>query len=280
MPPSPPPRARAARQLGQNVPCRLRRRRTARPRAPRRAATPGPSRTPAPAPPSRPARARRRPSGGPSACRPAGTRRSRQPAPRPPLAPCPAARPGWPAPSPALRRRRPARPVRIRSSARPSPTMRGKPHRPPSISGTPHRRQNTPSTASDSTTRRSHHSASSRPPATACPLIAAITGFDSAIRDGPIGPSADMSGSRALDIACRSAPAQNVPPAPHNTATRASVAASNARNASASAAAVAPSTALRRSGRSRTIVHTACPAFSTCTGTRPTPPVGGTAVNV
>lgn len=41
------------------------------------------------------------------------------------------------------------------------------PYRPPSIRGTPQRRQNTPSTASSSATRRSHQRASSRPPATA-----------------------------------------------------------------------------------------------------------------
>ncbi|MEZ4309996.1 MAG: hypothetical protein R3F14_18305 [Polyangiaceae bacterium] len=87
---------------------------------------------------------------------------------------------------------------------------------PPSISGTPHRRQNTPSVASSSATRRSHHSASSIPPATANPEIAAITGFDSIMRVGPIGPS--PCGSTRLPspraIAFRSAPAQNVPPSP------------------------------------------------------------------
>ena len=38
----------------------------------------------------------------------------------------------------------------------------------PSMSGTPQRRQKTPMIASSSTTRMSHQSASSRPPATAC----------------------------------------------------------------------------------------------------------------
>src|SRR4030095_1592910 len=61
---------------------------------------------------------------------------------------------------------------------------------------------------------------------------------------------------RSVPTAFRSAPAQNVPPAPHSTATRASASASNWRKASASAAAVGPSTALRASGRSRTIVVT------------------------
>src|SRR6185437_3851246 len=103
---------------------------------------------------------------------------------------------------------------------------------------------------------RSHHSASSRPPATACPLTAAITGLDSASRLGPIGASVVTSGSSGLDIECRSAPAQNVPPAPHNTATLAESSASNARKAAARLEAVGPSTALRTSGRSRMTVHT------------------------
>ena len=60
---------------------------------------------------------------------------------------------------------------------------------PPSISGTPQRRQYTPNTASRAATRRSHHSASSSPPATAWPSTAAITGFESSMRVGPIGPS-------------------------------------------------------------------------------------------
>ena len=59
------------------------------------------------------------------------------------------------------------RPVRIRSIARLCPISRGSRTVPPSIRGTPQRRQNTPITALSSTTRRSHHSASSRPPATA-----------------------------------------------------------------------------------------------------------------
>src|SRR5688500_13485835 len=93
-----------------------------------------------------------------------------------------------------------------------------------------------------------------------------MVGLDIRMRLGPTGPS--PSGSRrlpvALAIALRSAPAQNVPPAPHNTAAAADGSASNARNASASCAAVAPSTALRRSGRPRITVVTG-PARSTRT---------------
>jgi hypothetical protein len=60
---------------------------------------------------------------------------------------------------------------------------------PRSIKGTPKRRQYTPSVALRAATRMSHHSASSRPPATAGPSMAAITGFDSFMRVGPMGPS-------------------------------------------------------------------------------------------
>lgn len=172
------------------------------------------------------------------------------------------------------------RPVRIRSIARLSPISRGSRTVPPSINGTPQRRQNTPSVASDSATRRSHQSASSSPPATAYPEIAAITGLLSVIRVGPIGPS--PSGSTRLPlgvpIALRSAPAQNVPPAPQSTATAASGSASKARNASASARAVGPSTAFRASARSSTTVVTAptrstrTPIPSACPP-RPTPTI-------
>ncbi|KAF4265775.1 hypothetical protein CNMCM8714_006192 [Aspergillus fumigatus] len=108
---------------------------------------------------------------------------------------------------------------------------------PPSMSGTPHRRQKTPRTASSSTTRRSASSASSSPPATAWPAIAAIRGLDKCSRVGPIGPrdgtcsflpDATGTGWRfswvlsvdgedpvpAAATAWRSAPAQKVPPAP------------------------------------------------------------------
>ena len=60
-----------------------------------------------------------------------------------------------------------SRPVRIMSRARLWPIRRGRRTVPPSIRGTPQRRQNTPNLALSDATRMSHHSASSRPPATA-----------------------------------------------------------------------------------------------------------------
>src|SRR5215211_7340284 len=124
-----------------------------------------------------------------------------------------------------------ARPVRMRSIARPWPTIRGRRTVPRSTSGTPKRRLNTPR---------------------AGPSMAASTGLDSRSRVTPIGPSpsaATRSGSPAA-IALRSAPAQKAPPAPVSTATEAPGSRSKARKASARAAAAGPSTALRRSGRS------------------------------
>ena len=106
------------------------------------------------------------------------------------------------------------RPVRTRSMARLVPISRGSRTVPPSISGTPQRRQYTPKTAVSSATRRSHQSASSRPPATAWPAIAAMTGLRQphpgrAHRpvavglDAVAGGGADRRGGRRRRRTCR-----------------------------------------------------------------------------
>src|SRR3954452_21389282 len=160
---------------------------------------------------------------------------------------------------------RTSRPVSTRSSARPVPITRGSRCVPPSISGTPQRRSAQPSTAVSVAMRRSHQSASSRPPARHQPEIAARVGFDGVNRLKPIGPSgreatesstSGVSSGPASAIAFRSAPAQNASgPSPVSTGTRASSSASNSRKPSRSSSAVSTSTALRRSRRS--IVSTA-----------------------
>src|SRR4051794_24642764 len=124
----------------------------------------------------------------------------------------------------------------------------------------PQRRQKTPKTASVAATRRSHHAASSSPPATAWPSTAAMTGLRSSIRVGPTGPSPSGStrvkrDGSPLRMAFRSAPAQNVPFAPHSTATASASSSSKRRKHATSASAVGRSTALATSGRS--IVTTA-----------------------
>ena len=58
------------------------------------------------------------------------------------------------------------------------------------MSGTPKRRSVKPSRAASVATRRSHHSASSRPPARHQPEIAAIVGLEAVRRVKPRGPSA------------------------------------------------------------------------------------------
>ena len=77
------------------------------------------------------------------------------------------ARRGWPGPFAGASAASTGLPVRIMSMARLMPMSRGKRMVPPSMSGTPKRRQNTPNTAVSSITRMSHQQASSRPPATA-----------------------------------------------------------------------------------------------------------------
>src|SRR3954463_1976202 len=112
-----------------------------------------------------------------------------------------------------------------------------------------------PKMASSATTRKSAHSASSMPPATAKPSTAAITGFVNRKRLGPIGARVECPPSSRFLLgspdatALRSAPAQKHPPVPVNTATDASSSASKARKASYSFRAVKPSTALRQCGR-------------------------------
>jgi hypothetical protein len=137
---------------------------------------------------------------------------------------------------------------------------------PPSISGMPQRRQNTPNTASSAATRRSHQAASSSPPATAWPSTAAITGLVVSTRVGPTGPSPSgvtrlARGAPGSRMALRSAPAQNVPLAPVSTATPAVSSASKRPKAATSSSAVGRSMALATSGRSS--VTTATPPSTT-----------------
>ena len=142
------------------------------------------------------------------------------------------------------------RPVRIRSIAG-SRRSAGAADRAAVDQRDAQRRQNTPSAASDSATRRSHQSAL-QPAGHGVPGDRGEHRLGQPHPGGPIGPS--PSGSTRLPLgvpmAFRSAPEQNVPPAPQSTATAASGSASKARNASASARAVAPSTAFRAAGRS------------------------------
>jgi hypothetical protein len=140
--------------------------------------------------------------------------------------------------------------------ARPCPISRGRRTVPPSIKGTPHRRQNTPNVEDVAATRRSHQMASSNPPATACPSTAATTGLARRVRVGPIGPGPAGSYSKP-ETWVRSNPAQNVPPAPVRTATVALAQDSNSSKADLSNRAVSGSTAFLCCGRLISTVQTA-----------------------
>ena len=89
-------------------------------------------------------------------------------------------------------------------------------------------------------TRRSHQAASSTPPATHQPSMAAMTGFESSRRVGPRGPL-----SRSEGRSRRLAPAENACSSPVSTATRAESSASKARKSSWSRWAVSLLTAFR-----------------------------------
>ena len=96
---------------------------------------------------------------------------------------------------------------------------------PPSMSGTPHRRQKTPNVADSSTTRRSHHTTSSNPPATAIPETAAITRLrqNQAAHSHRAVAVCLKAVTRAGGENLQVGPAQKFPPAPASTATRASL---------------------------------------------------------
>ena len=69
------------------------------------------------------------------------------------------------------------RPVSSSSFARPTPTIRGRRCVPPVLGVTASRTSGSPSLAVSAATRRSQHSASSSPPPSASPSIAAIVGI-------------------------------------------------------------------------------------------------------
>ena len=81
--------------------------------------------------------------------------------------------------------------------------------------------------------RKSHHAASSNPPAKQYPSIAAITGLPGSSFANPIGAVRAVSGRDTSDPgALRSAPEQNArPPAPVTTITCCSSSAPNASTA-------------------------------------------------
>ncbi len=136
--------------------------------------------------------------------------------------------------APAPRLAPTARPVRIRSIARLWPMRRGRRTVPRSTSGTPNRRQNTPRVASRGRHPQVAPQRQLEPAGDGVPFDRGDRpAWPAACRVGPIGPS-PASVTRLPSPAAsalRSAPAQNVPPAPVSTATAHDGSASNAPNA-------------------------------------------------
>src|SRR3954468_1584613 len=106
-----------------------------------------------------------------------------------------------------------------------------------------------PSLAPFDATIRSQASAISKPPATAKPSIAAISGLRDARCTMPAKPRSPIHGRCPLTNALRSMPAENPFPAPVRMPTCSSCVSSSSSSASATPCARAPLTALRASGR-------------------------------
>ena len=131
--------------------------------------------------------------------------------------------------------------MRIRSSARPSPIDPRQPHR-PAVD-----QRHAPAAAEDAEHRVLLDDAQVAPQRQLQPAGDGVAGDRGDHRlaqqhprgaHRPVAVGRDAVALGASPAAFRFAPAQNVPPAPHSTPTRASSSASNARNASASASAV------------------------------------------
>jgi hypothetical protein len=123
---------------------------------------------------------------------------------------------------------------------------------PPSTHGTPTRLFSASNTAPSPGKRRSHQQASSIPPPTQYPSIAAMVGLPGSSHENLSGAVRSPCGlSIRPSMSRRSAPAQKASvPAPATTSTRASSSRPNASMAEAIPSAVAASMQFRTAGRS------------------------------
>src|SRR6476620_731748 len=113
-----------------------------------------------------------------------------------------------------------------------------------------------PSFAPRAATMRSQARAISRPPATAKPSIAAISGFFEPRWTMPANPRSPTHGRSPATKALRSMPAQNALPAPVRMPPLSSGASSSSSSAAATPSASGRLTALRASGRLRVMSRT------------------------
>src|SRR5215218_7493659 len=118
---------------------------------------------------------------------------------------------------------------------------------------------------------RSQASTSSKPPASAPPSTAAISGLRGGVTVIPQSPRPGMAGVSPRRKALRSMPAEKKPPAPVSTPARSSSSASSSSTASATPRATAASSALRACGRLMAVTCTA-PRRSTRTSSDMEPP--------
>ena len=140
-------------------------------------------------PPRAAARCPRARRGGRRASSPGGTPPGPRPSPAPAPGACPAATTSVSSPIASASSASTIRPVRIMSSARPMPTIRGRRWVPPSISGTPQRRSGKPSFARLGADPQVAPERQLEAAGQAQPEIAAIVGFDGVSRVKPSGPS-------------------------------------------------------------------------------------------
>src|SRR5487761_1249916 len=141
--------------------------------------------------------------------------------------------------------------------------------RPPAPAARPRVTSGRPNCASSLATTRSQESTSSKPPASAYPSTAAITGLSGGRSVMPPNPRPPAVGLSPVRNPFRSMPAQNVPPAPVRMRTRTSLRVSRSSMAAAMPAETAPLTAFRASGR--LIVMTATPSSTSMRTSSATP---------
>src|SRR3954454_16287811 len=113
-----------------------------------------------------------------------------------------------------------------------------------------------PNFAPEAATIRSHASAISKPPATAKPSKAAISGLRDALWSMPAKPRSPTQGRSPVTSALRSMPAQKNPPAPVRTPTLRPSSASSSSSPAAIPSASGRLTALRASGRFSVMTRT------------------------
>src|ERR1700761_2054012 len=163
-------------------------------------------------------------------------------------------------------------PVKLICRARERPTASGSRTDRPQPGSTPTRACVSAKTARSEQMTMSQLSTSSRPPVTAAPLTAAITGLEIG-RHGACGPEPSPAPPRSSDVcwptSLRSTPAQKAGSAPVSTTARMLLSASAVAIAACRAASSSPLMALRARGRFSVTVATASAISSRTTGSGP-----------